>query len=159
LAHKLAWNWRLLQWRAWNWKTAALGSSGRVALFGLAFIHSSRASAAKSMLVELLLTAALGGFQGAILQAMRHLEPPWRASFLSLAAISLVVHPSEFLVHTLLGNSRAHAGIAFSFLFTVFASQLSLCLMRRGLFITGASGRPFWRDLGSLLGMLAGRRV
>lgn len=122
----------------WNWKTALLSASGRAAVFGLGVMHSGGAPTLRMLMVEVLLAALIGGFQGGLLQAMRAIEPVWSGNLLAIAATGLIVHPAEYILHRMVGDSGVQSGIASSFLYTILASQCTLHLMRKGRLLAGS---------------------
>jgi hypothetical protein len=110
-------------------------------------LGAGRATACRAFLIELAVSTALAGFQGAISQAMRRIQPVWRATLLCAGAVAIINHPIEFLLHSLVHTPNAPTAIFFSLVYTLVATRCSLYLMRHGLFVAGVEGRPLVEDL------------
>jgi len=131
----------------WNWKTAALSVFFRVLLFG-ALAHGGGMSAVlTAVAIELVITATLAGFQGALVQALRRVNPTWLSTLICAAAYAAANHPAEYVLHSALGTPHTPAAIAVSFAFTLVATRFSFVAMQRGVFVAGRKGLPFYEDL------------
>lgn len=139
----------------WNWKTALFSAFLRAVLFAAVALRAGPPTVLKVVLVEFVITTVAAGFQGALTQALRGIEPAWRATLLCTLAVALINHPAEYLFHTLAGTPHTAAGIAVSLVYTIIATQFSLYVMRAGVFLAGAEGRSFSDDLRQLPGLLA----
>jgi len=137
----LVWN-----WLGWNWKTALLSGCLRAALFAGVSFRAGEAAAIRAVLLEIAVTVALAGFQGALIQAFRQ-NPSWRTTLACAAAAASVAHPVEGLVHTWAGTPHAAAGIFLSFMYTLVATRFSLLAMHDGAFIAGPEARSLRDDL------------
>lgn len=143
--------------RCWNWKTAAFSACLRASLFAAGALHGGPAGILKTALIELAITAFAAGFQGALTQKLRRSKPAWRATLLCAAAVAVVIHPAEYLLHTLARTPGTSTGIALSLAYTVIATRLSLYVMQRGLFLVGAESNSFLTDLRRLPALIAQR--
>jgi len=140
----------------WNWKTALLSASLRAMLFAAVAWRAGPTAVFKVIVVELAITTVAAGFQGAITQALRGVEPAWRATLLCTLAVATINHPAEHIFHNWARSAHTHLGIALSLAYTLIATQLSLHLMRAGIFLAGAEGRPFFDDVRRLPRLLGG---
>jgi hypothetical protein len=131
----------------WNWKTAVFSVFIRAALFAVFALRAGPPAVLKAVLIEFAITAAVAGFQGALTQKLRLLEPPWRATLLCAGAVAIVNHPAEYVLHSLARTPSTPAGIALSLVYTVIATRFSLYVMRQGVFLAGRSGNSFSEDL------------
>ena len=140
----------------WNWKTALLSASLRSMLFAAVALRAGPAAVFKAILIELAITTVAAGFQGALTQALRGLEPRWRATVLCTLAVAVINHPAEYIFHNLARSAHTLVGIVLSFAYTLIATQLSLYLMRAGVFLAGGEGRSFLEDVRQLPTLLGG---
>lgn len=131
----------------WNWKTAVLSACLRAILFALCAKHGGPAVILKTALMELAITALLAGFQGAVAQKLRHSKPAWRATLLCAAAVAIITHPVEYVLHNLAQTPGTSTGVALSLVYTVIATRFSLYMMQRGLFLVGDKSNSFLTDL------------
>ncbi len=145
----------------WNWKTALLSASFRATLFASLALRAGPAAVLKATIIELAITSVSAGFQGAVAQALRAHEPRWRATVLCTIAVAVINHPAEYVFHNWARSAHTPIGIVLSLAYTLIATQLSLRLMRAGIFLAGVEGRSFLEDarqLPMLLGRFAGFR-
>ncbi len=130
----------------WNWKTALLSGCFRAVLFAAVSWRAGEAVALRTGLLEIALTVALAGFQGALIQAFRR-KPSWGTTLVCAGAAASVAHPAEWLVHTWAATPNAGTGILLSLVYTVFATRFSVLAMHRGAFIAGPGAHSIWDDL------------
>ncbi len=96
--------------------------------------------------VQFVLFAALAGATGALAQRLRFHEPRWRAVLVLSAGVPLVLHLLEWIIHEAMNPGGRRAGIAISWMQSAFSMAFQWWLMRRGLFLAGDGGQPYWRD-------------
>lgn len=96
--------------------------------------------------VQSLLFAALAGSTGAMAQRLRFHRPRWRAVLVLTVLVPLVVHTLEWCVHEALHPGGRRAGIFLSWVQSGLSMASQWWLMRRGLFLAGEGGQPYWRD-------------
>ena len=139
--------------RRWNWKTAALSACVRGSIFFLANLGAGFSAAIDAMLLESAFYAVVAGFQGAIIQTFRRVEPAWAATA-TVMALPAINHTLEFALHSLGGTKKIAAGIAASITLSILSAMFNLFAMRRGALIVGAGRQSLASDLRRLPGII-----
>jgi hypothetical protein len=140
----------------WNWKAAVMSVLYRAPVFFLTSLKAGWRLAVAAMLAESVFRAITSGFYGAIVQALRHMEPTWLAALLISVVLPAGIQALEFLVHWLRGTPNLGAGIFVSILVSGIAALFNWYAMRRGTLLTGTESRPFLADLKSLPAVIFG---
>jgi hypothetical protein len=141
--------------RRWNWKSALYSSLLRAALFLVVNLTSGWSSALSAMLTEFLYRAVTAGFYGAVTQAFRKVEPPWKGTLAAVTVLMLGSHSLELLIHWWRGTPNLAASIAVSACFTLVSTLFNLHAMRRGVFVTDQEAAPLIEDIRRLPGVLS----
>jgi hypothetical protein len=130
----------------WNWKTAALSSLGRGILVALPAVRFGAHVVLRVVLIELAITAVLGGVYGGIVEAFHNRAPFWKGTILAAALIAVIQNGTEFAMHTWFHNPARNAGVALSFLYTLIATFFTMLFMDHGLLLADPrSPRPLKR--------------
>jgi len=140
----------------WNWKTALASGCYRAPAFIIVSVRAGWAGAARASLAEFLLFATIAGFTGAAVQRVRNLRPEWTAWLIIFGVLPLVMHTSEYLLHTALGSAAWRRGMMVSLALTVLSESFAWHGMRQGAWLAGAGGRPLLEDLARLPFLVAG---
>jgi hypothetical protein len=140
----------------WNWKAAVMSVLYRAPVFFLTSLKAGWRLAVGAMFAESIFRAITSGFYGAIVQALRNMEPPWLAAFVISLVLPAGIQALEYLVHWLRGTPNLGAGILVSILVSGIAALFNWYAMRRGTLLTGTEGRPFLADLKSLPAVIFG---
>lgn len=146
----------------WNWKTALNSGLYRGIPFAIATWRSGLAEIAAGAATQFALFALLAGLTGALAQRLRFHRPRWRAALVLMICVPLAVHLIEWTVHETLNPGGRRAGIFVSWAQSALSMATQWILMRRGLFLAGESGHPYWRDfllLPGVVGELCRRTV
>lgn len=136
--------------RRWNWKSALLSALVRGGIFFFATLEAGLAAALGAMRLEAAFYILTAGFYGALLEAFRRVEPPWKATLAVMGLLPAVNHSLEFLLHSVGGTERLGRGMAASISFSVLSASFNLFAMRRGALLVGADRQSLGRDLRQL---------
>lgn len=136
--------------RRWNWKSALLSALVRGGLFFFATLEAGLTAALAAMRLEAAFYILTAGFYGALLEAFRRVEPPWKATITVMGLLPAINHTLEFLLHSIGGTARLGQGMAASISFSVLSASFNLFAMRRGALLVGADRQSLGRDLRQL---------
>jgi hypothetical protein len=136
--------------RRWNWKSALLSALVRGVLFFVATLEAGLSAALGAMRLEAAFYILTAGFYGALLEAFRRVEPPWKATLAVMGMLPAINHSLEFLWHRVGGTERLGRGMAASISFSVLSASFNLFAMRRGALLVGADRQSLGRDLQQL---------
>jgi hypothetical protein len=139
----------------WHWKAAILSAGLRAVLFFAMNAGVSSSAGRKAATVEFLLRVPLVGALAAIGQTLSLVEPAWQAGLLASAALPLIAHLNEVLVHWLAGTPALAVSMLASLTMSCVATVFNQFAMRRNAFVVGVNGRPFCDDLRRLPGLCA----
>lgn len=140
----------------WNWKTALASGCYRAPAFIFVSTRAGWAGVARAGLAEFLLFATVAGFTGAVVQRVRNARPEWAAWLIIVGVLPLVMHTSEFLLHTALGSVAWRRGMMVSLALTVLSESFAWHVMRQGAWLAGDDGRPLLEDLARLPVLVVG---
>ncbi|MBS1794397.1 MAG: hypothetical protein JSS81_11115 [Acidobacteria bacterium] len=133
--------------RHWNYKGAILSGALRAGVFLVSYLkgRESLELALVVALVQFSYRFLFAGFGGAMIQAFRRVDPPWKALVNILVIVPVISHLLEFAVQTgftYLTGTPNHIGesIVLSICVTVFSALFSLFIMRRNVMIVGEEG-------------------
>jgi hypothetical protein len=140
----------------WNWKSALLSSLLRATIFFFTNLVAGWHAALGAMLAELVLRSVTSGFYGAITESFSAARPAWAATAAAMAALPLLAHSLEFLVHWLRGTPKLGLSIGTSLIFTGLSTAFNLYAMRRGVLITNGKNKSLRDDLSQIPGLLLG---
>ncbi len=140
--------------RFWNWKTALNSGLYRGIPFAAASWQKEASEMAAGAVMQFLLFAALAGATGALAERLRFHQPRWRAALVLMACVPVAVHLLEWMVHETLNPGGRRAGILVSWLQSALSMGTQWLMMRRGLFLAGERGHPYWRDFLLLPGVV-----
>lgn len=138
--------WRYVA-RRWNYKSAAMSSLVRAALFFTVNLAAGFDAALAAMAVEFLFRFATAGFYGALTQAFRRVEPERTATLTAMVVLPFVGHSLELLVHWSRATPHLAESILASVALTALSTAFNLFAMRRGALIVGDGSRPLLHDL------------
>lgn len=138
----------------WNWKTALNSGLYRSIPFAIATWRAGAPEAAAGAAAQFLLFASLAGLTGALAQRLRFHQPKWRAALVLMVCVPVIVHLIEWGAHEALSPGVRRAGILVSWAQSALSMGTQRWLMRRGLFLAGEGGQPYWRDFLLLPGAL-----
>lgn len=138
----------------WNWKTALNSGLYRGIPFAAANSHSGFADTAAGAATQFMLFALLAGLTGALAQRLRFHRPRWQTALVLMMLAPLTVHLIEWTVHETFHPGGRRAGIFVSWAQSALSMATQWMLMRRGLFLAGESGQPYWRDFALMPGVV-----
>lgn len=130
----------------WNWKTALNSGLYRGIPFAAANWRSGLEDTATGAATQFMLFALLAGLTGALAQRLRFHRPRWQAALVLMMLVPLTVHLIEWNLHETLHPGGRRAGIFVSWAQSALSMATQWALMRRGLFLAGEGGQPYWRD-------------
>jgi hypothetical protein len=130
----------------WNWKTAFNSGLYRGIPFAVATWRAGLSEALAGAATQFLLFAFLAGLTGALAQRLRFHAPKWRAALVLMFLVPASVHLIEWVAHEALSPGVRRAGIFVSWAQSALSMGTQWWLMRRGLFLAGEGGQPYWRD-------------
>jgi hypothetical protein len=134
----------------WNWKSALLSSLLRATIFFFTNLVAGWHAALGAMLAELVLRSLTSGFYGAITESFSVARPAWAATAAAMAALPLLAHSLEFIVHWLRGTPKLALSIGTSVIFTGLSTAFNLYAMRRGVLTTSGKSKSLRHDLGQI---------
>jgi hypothetical protein len=134
----------------WNWKSALLSSLLRATIFFFTNLVAGWHAALGAMLAELVLRSLTSGFYGAITESFSVARPAWAATAAAMAALPLLAHSLEFIVHWLRGTPKLALSIGTSVIFTGLSTAFNLYAMRRGVLTTSGKSTSLRHDLGQI---------
>ena len=134
----------------WNWKSALLSSLLRATIFFFTNLVAGWHAALGAMLAELVLRSLTSGFYGAITESFSVARPAWAATVAAMAALPLLAHSLEFIVHWLRGTPKLALSIGTSVIFTGLSTAFNLYAMRRGVLTTSGKSTSLRHDLGQI---------
>lgn len=138
----------------WNWKTALNSGLYRGIPFAIATWRSGAGEMAAGAATQFLLFAVLAGATGALAERLRFHQPKWRAAAVLMVCVPVTVHLIEWMVHEALNPGGRRAGIFVSWAQSALSMGTQWLLMRKGLFLAGEGGQPYWRDFLLLPGVV-----
>lgn len=130
--------------RQWNYKGAVMSGAVRAPFFFFTFLAGGEgwlmAIAAGS--AQFAFRFVFAGIGGAFIQALRHVEPPWKALVSILVVIPLISHVFEYLVQLAFASVTQTGDLTFrailrSLCVSVFSALFTLYIMRRDVLIVG----------------------
>ncbi|MBX7053710.1 MAG: hypothetical protein K1X36_02060 [Pyrinomonadaceae bacterium] len=130
--------------RHWNYKGAVLSSAFRAPIFLVTYLaaRESLKLAVAAAAVQFTFRFLFAGLTGYLIQAMRRVEPAWKAVVSILLVVPLVSHLFEFLVqaafvHYTETSDYTGKAIVRSIVFSIFSSLFAFYIMRRNVLIVG----------------------
>jgi hypothetical protein len=138
----------------WNWKAALLSALFRGVAFGVAMARLTRRRPWRSVLIEMIFRAAVGGSWGSVIQRFRKAEPAWLAGALVSVPLALASHALEYAVLRAGGATGVRTGMVVSVVISAGSLLLNLRLIRRGVLITGEGSESLLCDLRRIPGAL-----
>jgi hypothetical protein len=138
----------------WNWKNAVFTALVRGAVFFATNLVAGFPAAARAFAVDALFRVPLSGVYAAITQALRSAQPRWAVLLVIGVAVPSFGHTVEFLVHRLFETPELRVSILASLIFSAASTLFNLFSMERGVFLVGATARPFREDLRRLPALL-----
>lgn len=144
--------------RVWNWKSALFSALSRAPIFFAVNLTAGPAAAVSAFRTEFIYRLVAAGFYGSLTQTFAGLDDRRRATTAAMVVVPAVAHLVEYAIHTAAGTPRAGAAVLVSAGISVLTTRLSLAVMRRGLFVTGADTRPLAGDLRELARVLGASR-
>jgi hypothetical protein len=128
----------------WNYKGAVMSGAVRAPFFFFTFLAGGQDVwiALAAGLAQFLFRFIFAGMGGAFIQALRHVEPAWKALLSILVVVPLISHVFEFLVQLAFAsitqtNDLTLKAILRSLCVSVFSALFTLYIMRRDVFIVG----------------------
>jgi len=131
----------------WNRKSAILSAICRGTLFFIASLKAHTLGRTEAVLVEAIYAAGAAGLFGAVAQALRYAQPAWIAELFVAIVIPVLFQTLEVFAHLVMGTGSFHAGLIASAAFTGLSATFNLFVMRRGVLLVGAEGKPLAQDL------------
>lgn len=146
--------WRYVA-RRWNYKSAAMSSLIRAALFFAVNLSAGIGAAVGAMGAEFAFRFVTAGFYGALTQAFRRAEPERAATLAVVVLLPLAGHALELALHWSRGTPRLAESIMASVALTALSTAFNLFAMRRGALIIGDGSRSLAQDLTRMPSLLA----
>ena len=140
----------------WNWKAGFLSAVYRAPIFFVTSLRAGWRLAVSAMVAETAFRVVTSGFYGAVMQAIRRLEPPWLAIVIVLVLAPAAVQLLELGVHVFSGTPNLKTGVLVSTAMTAVASLFNWYSMRQGALLTGEGASPFLSDLKRLPRLIYG---
>lgn len=130
--------------KKWNYKGAVMSGVVRAPFFFFTFLAGGQDVwiALAAGLAQFAFRFVFAGVGGALIQALRHVEPAWKALLSILVVIPLISHVFEFLVQFAFANitqtnDLTLTAILRSLCVSVFSALFTLYIMRRDVLIVG----------------------
>jgi hypothetical protein len=142
--------------RRWNWKSSVFSSTLRALIFLAANLTAGWRAATGAMVAEFLYRAVTAGFYGALTQAFRRVEPPWKAGLATMILLPVVSHSLELGVHLARGTPKIATSLISSVCFTSISTLFNLYAMRRGVLVVDSDGGSIGNDLRRVPRLIAG---
>jgi len=128
----------------WNYKGAVMSGVVRAPFFFFTFLAGGQGLkiALAAGAAQFAFRFIFAGVGGAFIQALRHVEPAWKALVSILVIVPLISHVLEFLVQFAFAsftktNDLTFTAILRSFCVSVFSALFTLYIMRRDVLIVG----------------------
>lgn len=132
--------------RYWNYKGAILSGVLRAPIFFATYLIGKETFrlALAAATVQFLFRFAFAGVGGALIQAYRHVEPPWKALAAILILVPTVSHAIEIVIQVAFGyltgtQNLTDQAILRSVCVSIISALFTLFAMRRGIMIVGES--------------------
>lgn len=130
--------------KKWNYKGAVMSGVVRAPFFFFTFLAGGQGLriALAAGAAQFAFRFIFAGVGGAFIQALRHVEPAWKALVSILVIVPLISHFFEFLVQFAFAsftktNDLTFTAILRSFCVSVFSALFTLYIMRRDVLIVG----------------------
>jgi len=130
--------------RHWNYKGAVLSSAFRAPIFLITYLaaRESLKLAVAAAAVQFIFRFLFAGLTGYLIQAMRRVEPAWKAVVSILLVVPLVSHLFEYVVQAAFvrfteTTDYTDKAIVRSICFSIFSSLFAFYIMRRNVLIVG----------------------
>lgn len=130
--------------RQWNYKGAVMSGLVRAPFFFFTFLAGGEglALALAAGTAQFAFRFVFAGIGGAFIQALRHVEPAWKALISILVVIPLISHVFEYLVQIAFASMTQTGDLTFrailrSLCVSVFSALFTLYIMRRDVLIVG----------------------
>ena len=144
--------------RHWNYKGAILSSAFRAPIFLITYLaaRESLKLALAAAAVQFVFRFLFAGLTGYLIQAMRRVEPAWKAAVSILLVVPLVSHLFEYgvqsgFVHFTETADYTDKAIVRSICFSIFSSLFAFYIMRRNVLIVGEhESRSLFSDISRL---------
>ena len=145
--------------RFWNWKAAFLSAILRGALYLALTITHGWKQAAFAVLIEAIFRAITIGFYGALLQAIRNLQPAWLSALSVTLVLPVVSQWLDYLIQSFWHTPNLILGTWISLVVSAVSVLFDWYTMRRGALLVGQEATSFRSDLQQLpaiyLGLVA----
>jgi hypothetical protein len=145
-ATRLLWNDPSRFVRYWNYKGAILSGILRAPIFFATYLIGKETLrlALAAATVQFLFRFAFAGVGGALIQAYRHVEPPWKALVAILVLVPTISHAIEFVLQLAFGyltdtQNLTDQAMLRSICVSIISALFTLFAMRRGIMIVGES--------------------
>ncbi len=136
-----------------NWKLGLASAVYRGILFFAMTLPAGWRAAMAAALVEAGYRGVVSGLDGALLEAITQMAPPWFSALMASAGIPAAVLAVEYAIHAARGTPNLEASVIVSIgttsLFTVFNWHA----IRSGIFLTGHRRTSFVEDVRRLPGI------
>jgi hypothetical protein len=140
--------------RQWNYKGAVMSGVIRAPFFFFTFLAGGEGwlVAIAAGTAQFAFRFVFAGIGGAFIQALRHVEPAWKALVSILVVIPLISHVFEYLVQLAFANVTQTGNLTFtailrSLCVSVFSALFTLYIMRRDVLIVGeGDGDSLFKD-------------
>lgn len=141
--------------RHWNYKGAVLSGMLRAPIFLITYLVAKEGLklAIGAALLQFTFRFLFAGIGGALIQAFRRVEPPWKALLTILLTVPLISHVFEFGVQAGFAYFTGTAdhtdeAIVRSICVSVISSLFTLYIMRRNVMIVGeAESKSLFSDI------------
>jgi hypothetical protein len=144
----------------WNWKTALLSATFRIAVWPTSKLAGAKLlapGALQGLLIESLFRLSIGGFWGSLLQAFVNAQPAWLAGLCMVVFLPAGAHVVEYLVLRAGGAAHAEVITLTSMVCSLLSLVVNWSLMRRGILVTGPGTASLASDLRRIFGLISKR--
>ena len=157
-ATSILWNDPSLFIRHWNYKGAILSGVVRAPIFFVTYLIGMQALrlAILASLLQFVFRFFFAGVGGALIQAFRRVEPPWKALLTIMVMVPTISHFFEFVLQAGFGyltstQAQTSGAILRSICFSIISALFTLFAMRRGVMIVGeAESKSLMSDISKL---------
>jgi len=130
--------------KQWNYKGALMSGVVRAPFFFFTFLAGGEGwlIAIAAGLAQFAFRFVFAGIGGAFIQALRHVEPAWKALVSILVVLPLISHVFEYLVQLAFASVTQTSELTFTAILrsvcvSIFSALFTLYIMRRDVFIVG----------------------
>lgn len=157
-AMRILWNDPSLFIRYWNYKGAIFSGVLRAPIFFATYLIGKETLrlAILAATVQFVFRFFFAGVGGALIQAFRRVEPPWKALLTIMVLVPTISHFFEFLLQEAFGyltatQDQTSGAILRSVCVSIISALFTLFAMRRGVMIVGeAESKSLISDISKL---------